>query len=62
METGHATGMSQSAVCKRGGFSPGKFGNSRWQEMQSGHIFEEILIGLKNAGFLGGIFVPLKRN
>jgi hypothetical protein len=54
--------MSQSAVCKRGGFSPGKFRNSRWQEMQSGHIFEEILIGLKNAGFLGGIFVPLKRN
>ena len=45
LDTGHAKGMSQSAVgvsegrVQEGG--PEKFWNSRWQEMQSGHIFEE---------------------
>jgi hypothetical protein len=39
-----------------------KFRNSRWQEMQSGHIFEEIeaFNWSKKCRFFRGIFVPLK--
>jgi hypothetical protein len=54
--------MGVSPLLVRGGFSPVNFWNSRWQEMHSVYIFEEIdaFNWSQKCRFLGWMFVPLK--